>query len=96
MCYIKTNQKTYQHLPWGLYFTKQIILKECYFNLFTQFGLLQLPPMETSFCQYHSKEAEITNYYAFPVSSENNLPTLQEWMHKAEEDLREKKAIPLL
>lgn len=43
-------------------------------------------------------EAEITtNYnYAFPVSSENNLPTLQEWMHKAEEDLREKKAIPLL
>ena len=43
------------------------------------------------------QEAEITtNYNAFPVSSENNLPTLQEWMHKAEEDLREKKAIPLL
>lgn len=44
------------------------------------------------------QEHEITtNYnYAFPVSSENNLPTLQEWMHKAEEDLREKKAIPLL
>lgn len=45
------------------------------------------------------QEAEITTNYninAFPVSSENNLPTLQEWMHKAEEDLREIKAIPLL
>ena len=40
------------------------------------------------------QETEITinQNYAFPVSSENNLPTLQEWMHKAEEDLREKKS----